>query len=121
MGQSEQWFLIIILLHSDVPASNVPACSAGKWLLAPDWIFHHHIDQTCTGYNPYSGAVLALNEACGWVLLQLARSPQSTEALGIALSEEAAETADAALRRFLDLTLNSLHEDARLIILSVQS
>jgi hypothetical protein len=90
-------------------------------LLAPDWIFHHHVDQTCTGYNPYSGAVLALNEASGWVLQQLAHSPQSTEALEIALSGESADMADTELRRFLDVTLNSLHEDARVIILSAHS
>lgn len=121
LGQSEQWFLTCILLHSDVLAGNASACSAGNWSLSPDWIFHHHIDQTCTGYNPYSGAVLALNEASGWVLQQLARSPLSTEALEFALCGEAAKTADTELRRFLDVTLNSLHEDARVIILSTHS
>ena len=109
------------MLHSDVLSSDASAYSAGNWLISPDWVFHHHIDQTCSGYNPYSGVVLALNEACGWVLLQLARSPQSTEVLEIALSKEAADMADTELRRFLDVTLSSLHEDARVIILSADS
>jgi len=83
--------------------------------LAPDWVFHHHVDQTCTAYNPYSGAVLALNEASGWVLQSLQFSRQSTEALQILLAEATDSQLDSELRAFLDATLMSLHEDARLI------
>jgi len=100
-----------------MPALNRQAC----WFLVPDWVFHHHVDQTCTAYNPYSGAVLALNEASGWVLQSLAFSMQSTESLEIALAEETESQLDAELSDFLDATLISLHEDARLIVLVADS
>jgi len=93
----------------------------GNWSLSPDWVFHHHVDQTCTAYNPYSGTVLAFNEMSGWVLQQLASSSLSTTALEVALSEDVAGQADMELSRLLDATLNSLHEDARVIILSAHS
>lgn len=93
----------------------------GNWSLSPDWVFHHHIDQTCTAYNPYSGTVLAFNEVSGWVLHQLASSSLSTKALEVALAEDAADQADMELSSFLDATLNNLHEDARVIILSAHS
>ncbi|HXE38147.1 MAG TPA: hypothetical protein VN639_06695 [Azonexus sp.] len=93
----------------------------GNWSLSPDWVFHHHVDQTCTAYNPYSGTVLAFNEVSGWVLQQLASSSLSTRALEVALSEDVAGQADMELSRLLDATLNSLHEDARVIILSAHS
>lgn len=93
----------------------------GNWSLSPDWVFHHHIDQTCTAYNPYSGTVLAFNEVSGWVLQQLAGSSLSTKALEVALSEVAADQADVELSSVLDTTLNNLLEDARVIILSATS
>lgn len=91
------------------------------WSLAPDWIFHHHVDQTCTAYNPYSGAVLALNAASGWVLQSLQFSMQSTESLQLSLAEETDSQLDAELSDFLGATLNSLHQDARLIALVAAS
>lgn len=100
------------------------ACSYLKqtyWFLAPEWVFHHHLDETCTAYNPYSGAVLALNEACGWVLKQIARSPLTTEALTVALAKEENRAVDVDLGVFLEATLNTLFEDARLIRLAVSS
>lgn len=93
----------------------------GNWSLSPDWVFHHHVDLTCTAYNPYSGTVLAFNEASGWVLQRLASSSLSTKALEVALSEDVADPAEMELSSFLAATLNSLHEDARVIILSAHS
>lgn len=91
------------------------------WFLVPDWVFHHHVDQTCTAYNPHSGAVLALNEASAWVLQSLQPSMKSTESLQIALAAETDSPLDAELSAFLDATLISLHEDARLITLVADS
>ncbi len=91
------------------------------WFLAPEWVFHHHLDETCTAYNPYSGAVLALNEAGGWVLKQIARSPLTTEALAVALAKEEDRAVDADLSAVLEATLNTLFEDARLVKLAVSS
>ncbi|MBK7564786.1 MAG: hypothetical protein IPI21_11095 [Propionivibrio sp.] len=91
------------------------------WFLASEWVFHHHLDETCTAYNPYSGAVLALDEAGGWVLKQIARSPLTTEALAVALAKEEDRAVDADLSTFLEATLNTLFEDARLIRLVVDS
>lgn len=96
----------------------MPAFSGHSiWSLAPDWVFHHHVDHTCTAYNPHSGAVLALNEASAWVLRALQPSMKSTESLQIALAAETESPLDAELSAFLDATIISLHEDARLIAL----
>lgn len=91
------------------------------WSLAPDWVFHHHVDQTCTAYYPYSGVVLALNEASAWVIRALQPSMKSTESLQIALAAETESPLDEELIAFLDATLISLHEDARLIALVADS
>lgn len=92
-----------------------------RWSLVPDWVFHHHVDQTCTAYNPYSGAVLALNETSAWVLQSLQSSKQSTDSLELALAEETDSLLDAELSAFLNATLTTLHEDARLIVLVADS
>jgi hypothetical protein len=100
----------------------MPALSGHSlWSLAPDWVFHHHVDQTCTAYNPYSGAVLALNAASAWVLQSLQVSMQSTASLQLSLAEETDSRLDSELSEFLVATLNSLHEDARLIKLVADS
>lgn len=91
------------------------------WSLTPDWVFHHHVDQTCTAYFPHSGAVLALNEASAWVIRSLESSMKSTESLQIALAAETESPLNAELSTFLDATLISLHEDARLIALVADS
>jgi hypothetical protein len=100
-----------------MPAHN----GRSRWFLVEDWIFHHHIDQTSTAYNPYSGAVLALNEASAWVLRSLQSSSQSTESLELALAAEIGSLLDEELSAFLDATLTTLHEDARLIVLVADS
>lgn len=91
------------------------------WFIAPDWIFHFHPDQTCTAYNSYSGAVIALNEASAWVLHQLTSAPMTTAALELALAKYEAVAVDAELSAFLEATLNSLSEDARLVRLAIDS
>lgn len=91
------------------------------WLIAPDWVFHHHTDQTCTAYNSFSGAVLALNEANAWVLRQLASAPMTTENLELALAKYEDVAVDAELSDFLQATLSSLSEDARLVRLAIDS
>ena len=92
-----------------------------RWSVAPDWVFHHHVDQTCTAYNPYSGVVLALSEPGAWVLQQLEQAGLPTETLELALAKETESPLDDRLRASLEGTLTILFEDARVIALSADS
>jgi hypothetical protein len=85
------------------------------WSLQPDWVFHHHIDGSCSGFHLYSGTALGLNEASGWVVQSLERCPKSTAQIEALLATEADQAIDSNLRQTLAVTLNSLLTEAQII------
>ena len=98
-------------------SSTIGVDQQAAWALVPDWVIHYHTDQTCTAYNPFSGVVLAMSEASGWVLQQLTRSPLSTLNLRNLLMDETANGFDPEMSTFLEATLTALCEDARVVAL----
>ncbi len=80
-------------------------------------MFRYHSDQTCTAYHPYSGAVVALNEASGWMIQKINNGFCNTLELKQALAHEWAygSVDDSELQSFFDGTLRSLRDEAKLI------
>lgn len=78
-------------------------------------MFHFHADQTCTAYNPYSGAVVALNAISAWVVQQLTHSGLSIVELTDLLIQDAKLGFDDEVDALLDSTVKSLVYEARIV------
>ena len=85
------------------------------WTLAESWLFHEQIDRSFSAFNPYSGALMALNEASAWVIRALrTQSSVREKQLADAIATDMAITRNADVETFLRQMLEVL-EEARLI------